>query len=167
MTPPLFLSRAPPIRSTIRHSQSFNHQGDCHLEPRHRTTVPGFGSATVDATEPQCLKSSTGDRYSVSVPEALQLPSCPIIPAPLPTCNSGPADYLSGEPATAQVAQSSGYVAGQNRASSTVSPTCINDSPSVDHTVATESRRVTPPTISRTMTPLFPHHTQIFYHLML
>ncbi|KAI5992940.1 hypothetical protein EDD15DRAFT_2268523 [Pisolithus albus] len=118
MPPPLFLSRAPPTRSTIRHSQSSNHQGDCHLDPRHRTTVPGYGSATVDASKPHRLKSSTGDSYTVSAYEALQLPGYPITPAPLPTCNSDPVGYLSGEPVTARVAQSSGYVGGENGASS-------------------------------------------------
>ncbi|KAI5997454.1 hypothetical protein EDD15DRAFT_2194527 [Pisolithus albus] len=49
---------------------------------------------------------------------ALQLPSYPIIPTPLPTCNSGPVGYLSGEPATAPVALSLGYVTGENGASS-------------------------------------------------
>ncbi|KAI6022232.1 hypothetical protein PISMIDRAFT_18422 [Pisolithus microcarpus 441] len=115
MTTLPILGRAPPIRSTVQRSWGLPCQGDCNLEHKHYTTVPGYGSATVDTQEP---KSSTGDGYSVSVPEALQLPNCPIIPAPLPTCNSGPVGCLSGEPVTAQVALSLGFVAGENRASS-------------------------------------------------
>ncbi|KAI6117397.1 hypothetical protein EDD16DRAFT_1896098 [Pisolithus croceorrhizus] len=58
---------------------------------------------------------------------ALQLPSCPIIPAPLLACNSNLVGYLSGEPGSAQLALSSGYVAGEIRTPSI-------DSPLVDRT---------------------------------
>ncbi|KAI6022215.1 hypothetical protein PISMIDRAFT_689254 [Pisolithus microcarpus 441] len=109
MTTPPFLGRAPPIRSTVQHSWGSACRGDCHLEHKHHTTVPRYEFATVDGREPQCLESSTGDGYSVSVPRALQLPSCPIIPAPLPTFNSSPAGCICGEPDTAQVPLSLGY----------------------------------------------------------
>ncbi|KAI6125194.1 hypothetical protein EV401DRAFT_1131341 [Pisolithus croceorrhizus] len=115
MTTPPFLGRALPARSTVQHSWGLTYQGDRHLEHRHYTTVPGYGSATVDAREPQCLESWIGDAYSVSISEALQLPSCPIIPAPLLACNSNLVGYLSGEPGSAQLALSSGYVAGEIR----------------------------------------------------
>ncbi|KAI6137323.1 hypothetical protein F5141DRAFT_1288819 [Pisolithus sp. B1] len=125
MTTPPFLGHAPPVSSTVQHSWGLTYEGDRHLEQRHYTTAPGCGSATVDALELQCLESWIRDGYSVSISE---LPTCPVISAPLLARNSSLVGYLSGEPGSAQLASSSGYVTGENRASS-----IINDSPSVDH----------------------------------
>ncbi|KAI6159363.1 hypothetical protein EDD17DRAFT_1898775, partial [Pisolithus thermaeus] len=119
MSTPPFLGHAPPVRSTVQHSWGLTYEGDHHLEQRYHTSAPGCGSATVDGWESQCLESWIRDGYSVSIFEALQLPSCPGISAPLIARNSSLVGYLSGELGSAQLALSSGYPAGENRASST------------------------------------------------
>ncbi|KAI6094247.1 hypothetical protein EV401DRAFT_2050569 [Pisolithus croceorrhizus] len=108
---------ASPIRSTVQHPQGLTCQGDHHVEHRQYNVAPSQGSAGVSAREPQCLDSSTGDAYSVRISEELELPSCPIIPAPLLACNSSLVGYLSVEPSSAQVPLSLGYAAGENSAS--------------------------------------------------
>ncbi|KAI5992937.1 hypothetical protein EDD15DRAFT_956429 [Pisolithus albus] len=170
MSVPPLLGRASPIRSTVQHSRGLTLRGDFHLERECYTTAPVYRSATVHTQEPQRLESSTGDSYRVSVAETLQLPGCPVIPAPLLVRNSSPVGYLSGEPGVARL---SDYFVGESRASAIVSSTCdmsphvINDFPSIHHTVATGPRRVTPTTTSRIMTPPVSHRTRVFHHLML
>ncbi|KAI6125585.1 hypothetical protein EDD16DRAFT_1557485 [Pisolithus croceorrhizus] len=161
MSTPPFLGHAPPVRSTVQHSWGLTYEGDHHLEQRYHTSAPGCGSATVDGWESQCLESWIRDGYSVSIFEALQLPSCPGISAPLIARNSSLVGYLSGE-------------LGVSRFQSIL--------PSSHHMFRVHSSRchqaiqlvkiehhppIMPPTASRTMTPPFLYRSRVFCRLIL
>ncbi|KAI6022221.1 hypothetical protein PISMIDRAFT_424544 [Pisolithus microcarpus 441] len=163
MSVPPLLGRASPIRSTVQHSRGLTRRGDFHLERERYTTAPVYWSATIDTQEPQRLESSTGssDSYRVSVAETLQLPCCPVIPAPPLVRNSSPVGYLSGEPGV------SPFLLVLSSFHHTLRLHGLHGRRTILLAKIEHRLSVTPTTTSRIMTLPFPHRTRVFHHLML
>lgn len=126
MSTPQSLGNAPPSWSTVQHSRDATFQGGCHLDNGYCIAASACGSAVVDAQESQYLEPS--DDRAVSISEALQLSSYPIVSDPqVLAASPNLVGHLSRESDSVQVALPLGHVAGKNRASSI-------DSPFVDHT---------------------------------